>query len=333
MVLTKQTENRGQIYYLSYPNYQLTPITNDFNNYTGMLTVTQDSKSIVTTQASYNSSLWGAAYAKPDSVTQLTTGSFIVDGEIGISWSYDGRIIYTALDSSGVVQISVINSDGTNKKQLTAGKPDKYWAAESANGKSIVYMGEGGQIWIMGSNGENPKQLPTSKFVRFPRISSDGKWIIYSSYAGEKHTLFKFDIESAKEMILAVHSTISSSAISPDGRFIAYTHHDGSENTLKIIPSEGGKPIKEFPLKEEVFAWGRIHWTPDGRGIGYILGEENGGNIYVQPVDGSPAYRLTNFKDDDKLYLSNFSWSSDGKQIAYSRGKSNSDIVMIQNLP
>ena len=42
-----------------------------------------------------------------------------------------------------------------------------------------------------------------------------------------------------------------------------------------------------------------------------------GGSIWSQPIDGAPAIRLTNFKD--QLVLS-YDWSPDGKQLVYARG-------------
>lgn len=102
------------------------------------------------------------------------------------------------------------------------------------------------------------------------------------------------------------------------------------EIIMSIISSGGGPPIKSFRPDVNVFPEGKIHWTPDGRGIAYIGEAEGTQNIYIQPADGSPARRLTSFTDNG---IVNFSWSFDGKQIAYSRGKISDDIVMIQNLP
>jgi hypothetical protein len=59
LALTKGEEYQRQIYYLSYPSGKLTPITNDPNDYAGAA-LSQDSKSLVTTQASYTCSIWGA---------------------------------------------------------------------------------------------------------------------------------------------------------------------------------------------------------------------------------------------------------------------------------
>ena len=99
---------------------------------------------------------------------------------------------------------------------------------------------------------------------------------------------------------------------------------------LNIISSEGGPPTKTIRLEKGAYAAGRIHWTPDGNGIAYLQFEKDVSNIHIQPIDGSSPRHLTNFTED---IITNFSWSLDGKQIAYSRGKDSYDIVLIESIP
>ena len=54
-------------------------------------------------------------------------------------------------------------------------------------------------------------------------------------------------------------------------------------------------------------------WSPDGRKIVYVSGEEDGNQVYVMNVDGSGSTRLT-FDDSNKA---DPAWSPDGNQIAY----------------
>jgi Tol biopolymer transport system component len=71
-----------------------------------------------------------------------------------------------------------------------------------------------------------------------------------------------------------------------------------------------------------------IQWTPDGRGVAYSIGS----NVWVQPRDGSAAYQLTKFAEDE-WRIEDFEWSRDGKRLAFSRSKTTWDIVLFRGVP
>jgi Tol biopolymer transport system component len=52
-------------------------------------------------------------------------------------------------------------------------------------------------------------------------------------------------------------------------------------------------------------------------------------NIWVQPLDGRAAVRLTQFAEDDQT-IRDFEWSPDGKRLAISRRTTEWDIVLFQ---
>ena len=57
---------------------------------------------------------------------------------------------------------------------------------------------------------------------------------------------------------------------------------------------------------------------------------ENGvDNLWLQPIDGSKGRQLTSFKSE---HLWDFRWSPDGKQLAVTRGHSDSDVVLIRDM-
>jgi serine/threonine protein kinase len=323
----------GQIFYVSYPSGKLTPITNDPNSYERVF-VTQNSKSLVTTQTSYACSIWSASSNTPDAAIQLTSGTFIDDGTMGISWTPDGKILFSCQEASGRFQLCLMNSDGSDRKRITAGESGKYWPGASKDGRFIVYNVEEENalnIWQMDSNGTNAKVLSFSEPLRRPRLAPDGDWVVCST-SGENQRLLKLPLKGGKETVLATEFFILGSAISPDGKLIAYISENQqipSEIRLNVIPSEGGPPIKRFVMDSKAFPSASIHWTPDGNGVAYIQSENGIANIYVQPIDGSKLRQLTNFNTKQPY---GFAWSMDGKSIAYSRCDGSSDVVLIQDI-
>jgi Tol biopolymer transport system component len=228
-----------------------------------------------------------------------------------------------------------MNSDGTDRRRITAGESNKYYPVASADGRSIVYMAEEEStlnIRQIDSNGDNSKVLSFSKPVRWPRLTPDGEWVVYSTLVPEKQQLLKLPVKGGKEIVLSTEFYILGSAISPDGKLIVYVSEDQQnppEIRLNLIPSEGGSPIKSFVMESKAFPNGRIHWTPNGDGVAYIPFENGIGNIYVQPIDGSKPRQLTNFP---AKYIASFAWSMDGKSIAYSRCDYSWDVVLIQDI-
>lgn len=111
-------------------------------------------------------------------------------------WSPDGkRIAYQSPIDNGSSQIFVANSDGTNQKQFTSTFSSHFWPGWAPDGnydpkwtpdgKKIVYVSwedEDPEIYIMNSDGSTQKKL-TSNDQRdeYPEITSDGKFILFSS--------------------------------------------------------------------------------------------------------------------------------------------------------
>jgi serine/threonine protein kinase len=63
--------------------------------------------------------------------------------------------------------------------------------------------------------------------------------------------------------------------------------------------------------------------------ITYLDTRRGVSNILAQSIDGGPARQLTDFQSD---FISSWSWSPDGKQIAIARGSQTSDVVLIETL-
>ena len=96
---------------------------------------------------------------------------------------------------------------------------------------------------------------------------------------------------------------------------------------IAILPFEGGDPVKifhEMPLP----AWNLVRWTPDGRALTYIVTKDGVSNIWLQPLDSGKPKQLTNFKEDQIFRLA---WSRDGKYLAFDRGMTINDVILISD--
>ena len=89
---------------------------------------------------------------------------------------------------------------------------------------------------------------------------------------------------------------------------------------------ESGESLKLFEnLPAER---GIARFTSDSQAILYIINGNTVGNLWRQPLDGSPAQHFTNFTEG---YITNFALSADGRQLALAHGQHYNDVVLIEN--
>ena len=119
----------------------------------------------------------------------------------------------------------------------------------------------------------------------------------------------------------------------PDGSLIACFYREDPPNSpaikVAVIPFQGGDPVKVLDLPRPSFSGAPgLRWTPDGRALTFIDTVGGVSNIWSLPLDGGPPKQLTAFKDDQIFW---FDYSRDGRQLALSRGKQTSDVVLIKD--
>ncbi|MFC5579965.1 S9 family peptidase [Rhodanobacter terrae] len=106
--------------------------------------------------------------------------------------------------------------------------------------------------------------------------------------------------------------------ISPDGKHIAVIvstpdwKSDKSQQELDLVDVASGARRALTWKREEISS---PRWSPDGMRLAFIAkdAETKHGQLYVMPMDGGDALRVTAIKRGVDAY----SWSPDGKQIAF----------------
>jgi Tol biopolymer transport system component len=118
-------------------------------------------------------------------------------------------------------------------------------------------------------------------------------------------------------------------SLSPDGREIACLHFPAkdprlSSTHLAVLNLDGGFTMfKPSPLEDTT-----LSWSPNGKGIDYVVNADGVGNIWRQPLNGGPPIEITHF-DRDKLI--HFAWSREGR-LACTRGSTTRSATLIENL-
>jgi len=323
----------SQIWLLSYPGNEARKITSDLNSYGEHLSLTAASGTLVAVQSESAFNLWMAPGGDARAARQITSGSGRDDGHFGLDWTPDGKVVYQSL-AGGSVNMWMISAEGTGNQPLQAGAPPNTEPVVSPDGRYLIWASRRADkrnIWRMNLDGGNQKRLTNGNNEGNPQVSLDGKWVIYSGFNSELtvyYRLWKVPIDGG-EPVQLTDQTTQYPAISPDGKLIACRYQErGAPSKIALIPFEGGSPVNLFDYPDPGPPT-LVRWTPDGRAIAYIRTIGGVSNIWVQPIHGGPPKQLTDFKEQRLL---NFAWSRDGKQLALSRGVTNSDVVLISNL-
>ncbi len=336
-VLFDAWERGGRVYsdqlrHLSFPDGELSPVTNDLLSY-NYVSVAARTGAMVTTRAERSSRLWIGNPSQTEQAVQLKSGfGENYSEEFGLSWTPDGRIIYGS-QAAGNPDIWIVKPDGSTPTQLTFDPATDILPAATADGRYLVFVSNrAGQnnLWRMNFDGANPKQLTHGAGEAWFSLSADSQWVIYSATDKEgKGALWRVSIDGGEPALWLAQDWIKP-VISPDGQWIAGLLQDKANGGLKFALGtvSGGNrsgPLRFFdPRMTPLRAL--LQWTPDSRAL-ILIAERNGvANLWQQPMDGSAPRRLTDFQSDQ---IFRFAWSPDGQQLACERGLHTSDLLLL----
>lgn len=113
--------------------------------------------------------------------------------------------------------------------------------------------------------------------------------------------------------------------ISPDGTQIAFTvtrdysepGYETAAASIWCVPFDGSEAPRRITFGSHADRYPR--WSPDGQSLAFLSDREKAdvGQIYILPLNGGEATRLTNVKGKAKEGVTSFKWSPDGKQLAF----------------
>lgn len=324
------TGQRYQLNYTAYPGGNIQKITNDLSSYED-LSLTADGNSLVSVQREYSMGIWLTVEGDFTSAAQIETKTGRDDGERGISWTKDGKIVFVSSEG-GAQNIWRIDADGSNRKALTTGTEfgKLYPTLNRDNGLITFFSGWGkgsSDYFQMDSEGQNVRKATNFTHVDY-NASANKDWIVCLNLAEGKNRIWKTPA-GAGEAVKLTDVESGYPSLSPDGKFVAYIEmvKDQSQKIV-IISINGGNPVKSFDLPVTFNTEAGIAWSKEGDAILFVNTPDTTSNIWKQPLDGKPAKPLTDFKE---FQIAMFALDSEGNRLAISRGSRNRDSVLVRS--
>jgi eukaryotic-like serine/threonine-protein kinase len=225
----------------------------------------------------------------------VTADSRVV-ATVQFEYSFDAWVApMAALDSA-----KPITSDGRG------GAPT--W---SPDGRIVYFSYSDGNIWLMGPDGSNPKQLTSNAGGNFfPRVSPDGRYIVFLSDRTGSGQIWRMDGDGNNPKQLTDSPLLESVPdFSPDGKWVVYNKW-GAEKGVWKVPIEGGDPVR---ISNAEARYPTV--SPDGKMIAYYYIDPSANparGVAIMAFEGGPPTMRF-----DSPQLEPFRWTSDSRSLLY----------------
>ena len=230
----------------------------------------------------------------------------------------DGRGIVHTSSRGGATNLWVMPMDGTAPVRLTSGSgPDQFpsvartGAIAFQNSRTratlLVHRFEGGTTRTVATHHSflwAPAFSPDGHEIAFSRNEVDGSWHVWT---------VPVDGGAARQITSGRLPEIYPRYTS-DGSALVFQTWGSEPRRIWRVPREGGQPAALTPPRGEHDEYADM--SPDGRWLAFARTEGGTTRVYISPVAGGEARRLTESPSTTPR------WSPDGEWIAYSVDRS-----------
>jgi serine/threonine protein kinase/Tol biopolymer transport system component len=330
LALASTFVGQGQIVHVAYPSGKVSPVTRDTNAYID-LSVAGDGRTIATVERQ----IQNKNYLMPDGANGTEARELSLEGlqSYEITWTPAGALLISNY-GGGVTQF---HPESGAKAPLLSQAQFPGFAHSCPDGHVVFAAKPEGKtelhVFRADADGGNIKELTHGKFDYMPSCSADSRTVLYQD-ADSK--LQKLSIDGSSPEQFSSAPNFGRITPSPDAKSVAIiTGKVGDpKEKLGLLSLDFNQPIRfldfERPRAEYavMFGDGPMIFNHDGTGIIYPVRNGQTDNLWLQHLDGSPGKQLTDFKSE---FIRDFSYSSDGKQLAIIRGHRESDVVLIRD--
>ena len=213
--------------------------------------------------------------------------------------------------------------------QLTTGPSAVAWTPDS---RSVVYS-MAGSLWRQKLDSGVAEQLTAGPGYDYqPDCASDGRWVVYASYAKDAVELWALDLETKRTRQLTTGGAVNvEPRFSPDGKQIAFVStsfhghfhifvgrfSDGELKDVERMTGENRSTLNRYYYSEFDHEISPA-WSPDGKEILFV---SNRGHIYgtggFWRMKAEPGAEAHEIHYEETSWKARPDFSPDGKRIVY----------------
>lgn len=224
----------------------------------------------------------------------------------------NGLITFTRGD-----QVFVIESDGSDERQLTHGGVNKS-PAWSADGSRFVWACDG-DICVADSDGSNVQRLTGAPEVeQRPSWSPDGEWIVFTrpgqdvsdQFGAPSARIYKMEVSDPNNIVQLTDFPSTDPEWSPNGQRIAFFRGWSHGGEVWLMRPDG---TRAHAINKRYRQGATPSWSPDGRRIALMAKRRNRWRVAVITAHG----RLIREFGFERATALGVAWSPDGRRFAY----------------